>query len=142
MADLPGQMEAAAARKPQLVPVMIVCNGACRNSVDDMTPTDQFRSTFTSALTRLRREVPKTQVYVASVPDLKRLWSQGRKNVLGQQIWKLGICPSMLKDSDAMDAASTERRQRVGEQVDDYNQGLKDVCGKAPLCRYDDALHN
>jgi lysophospholipase L1-like esterase len=142
MADLPGQMEAAAARKPQLVTVMIGSNDACRNSVDDMTPTDEFRSTFTSALTRLRREVPKTQVYVASVPDLKRLWSQGRKNVLGRQIWKLGICPSMLKDSDAMDAASTERRRRVDEQVDDYNKVLKDVCGKDPLCRYDDAVHN
>ncbi|QLH21514.1 SGNH/GDSL hydrolase family protein [Streptomyces sp. Rer75] len=141
MADLPGQMEAAATRKPQLVTVMIGSNDACRDSVDDMTPTDEFRSTFTSALTRLRREVPKTQVYVASVPDLKRLWSQGRKNVLGRQIWKLGICPSMLKDSDAMDAASTERRQRVDEQVDDYNQVLKDVCGKDPLCRYDDAVH-
>ncbi|MFI0819690.1 SGNH/GDSL hydrolase family protein [Streptomyces sp. NPDC021098] len=141
MADLPGQMQAAAVRKPQLVTVMIGANDACRDSVDAMTPTDEFRSTFTSALTRLRREVPKTQVYVASVPDLKRLWSQGRKNVLGRQIWKLGICPSMLKDSDAMDAASTERRQRVDKQVDDYNKALKDVCGKDPLCRYDSAVH-
>ncbi|MEU0844370.1 SGNH/GDSL hydrolase family protein [Streptomyces sp. NPDC005962] len=142
MADLPGQMQAAAVRKPQLVTVMIGSNDACRNSVADMTSIDEFRSTFASALTRLRREVPKTQVYVASVPDLKRLWSEGRKNVLGRQIWKLGLCPSMLKDSDAMDAASTERRQQVDERVDDYNQVLKDVCGKDPLCRYDDAVHN
>ena len=142
MADLPGQMTAAATREPQLVTIMIGANDACRDSVADMTPTDEFRSVFTSALTRLRRDVPKTQVYVASVPDLKRLWSQGRKNVLGRQIWKLGICPSMLKDSDAMDAASTERRQQVDERVDDYNQVLKDVCGKDPLCRYDDAVHN
>ncbi|MFI0779563.1 SGNH/GDSL hydrolase family protein [Streptomyces sp. NPDC021212] len=142
MADLPAQMTAAATRKPQLVTIMIGANDACRDSVADMTSTDEFRSTFASALTRLRRAVPKTQVYVASVPDLKRLWSQGRKNVLGRQIWKLGICPSMLKDSDAMDAASTERRQRVDEQVDDYNQVLKDVCGKDPLCRYDGAVHN
>ncbi|MGW2324166.1 SGNH/GDSL hydrolase family protein [Streptomyces sp. NPDC001700] len=141
MADLPGQIEAAVARKPQLVTLMIGANDACRNSVTAMTPTDEFRSTFASALTRLRREVPKTQVYVASVPDLKRLWAEGRKNVLGRQIWKLGICPSMLKDSDAMDAASTERRQQVDERVDDYNQALKDVCGKDPLCRYDDAVH-
>jgi lysophospholipase L1-like esterase len=142
MADLPGQLAAAAARKPQLVTVMIGANDACRNSVADMTPTAEFRSTFASALTRLRREVPKTQVYVASVPDLKRLWSEGRKNVLGRQIWKLGLCPSMLKDSDAMDAASTERRQRVDERVDAYNGVLKDVCGRDPLCRYDDAVHN
>ncbi|MET8180407.1 SGNH/GDSL hydrolase family protein [Streptomyces sp. NPDC005336] len=142
VADLPGQMEAAAARKPKLLTVMIGANDACRDSVADMTPTDQFRTTFHSALTRLRRDLPKTQVYVASVPDLKRLWSEGRKNVFGKQIWKLGICPSMLKDSDALDAASNDRRQQVADRVDAYNKVLKDVCDQDPLCRYDPAVHN
>ncbi|NIY65168.1 MULTISPECIES: SGNH/GDSL hydrolase family protein [Streptomyces] len=141
VADLPGQIEAAAARKPKLITVMIGANDACRNSADDMTSTEQFRTTFTSALTRLRRDLPKTQVYVASVPDLKRLWSEGRKNVFGRQIWKLGICPSMLKDSQDLDAASNDRRQRVADQVTEYNKVLKDVCGRDVLCRYDPAVH-
>lgn len=141
VADLPGQIEAATARKPKLVTVMIGANDACRDSVADMTPTDQFRTTFTSALTRLRRDLPKAQVYVASVPDLKRLWSEGRKNVFGKQIWKLGICPSMLKDSDHLDAASNDRRRQVADRVDAYNKVLKDVCGRDPLCRYDPAVH-
>jgi lysophospholipase L1-like esterase len=142
MADLPGQIEAAAVRKPALVTVMIGANDACRDTVSHMTSKAEFRTTFTSALTRLRRDLPKAQVYVASVPDLKRLWSEGRKNVLGKQIWKLGICPSMLKDSDATDAASTDRRRQVEEQVDAYNGVLKDVCGRDALCRYDPAVHN
>ncbi|MGW7617160.1 SGNH/GDSL hydrolase family protein [Streptomyces antimycoticus] len=141
VADLPGQIEAAAARKPKLITVMIGANDACRDSVDEMTSTGQFRSTFTSALTRLRRDLPKTQVYVASVPDLKRLWSEGRKNVFGRQIWKLGICPSMLKDSEHLDAASNDRRQRVADRVTEYNKVLKDVCGRDVLCRYDPAVH-
>ncbi|MEU4896682.1 SGNH/GDSL hydrolase family protein [Streptomyces sp. NPDC044780] len=141
VADLPGQIEAAAAHKPKLITVMIGANDACRDSVDDMTSTEQFRTTFTSALTRLRRDLPKTQVYVASVPNLMRLWSEGRKNIFGKQIWKLGICPSMLKDSDAVDAASNERRQRVADQVTAYNKVLKDVCGRDVLCRYDPAVH-
>ena len=142
MADLPGQIEAAAARKPELVTVMIGANDACRDSVADITPTPRFRAAFTSALTRLRHDLPKTQVYVASVPDLKRLWSEGRKNVLGQQVWKLGICPSMLKDSDATDPASRSRRHQVEERVDAYNEVLKDVCGRDLLCRYDVAVHD
>ncbi|WP_236076111.1 SGNH/GDSL hydrolase family protein [Streptomyces coffeae] len=142
MDDLPDQVTAAVARKPQLVTVMIGANDACRASVSDMTSPEEFRTTFTSALTKLRRELPKTQVYVASVPNLKRLWSEGRKNVLGKQIWKLGICPSMLKDSDALDAASMDRRRQVSKRVNAYNQVLKDVCGRDPLCRYDPAVHN
>ncbi|MEU8823478.1 SGNH/GDSL hydrolase family protein [Streptomyces sp. NPDC048636] len=142
MDDLPGQVTAAVARKPQLVTVMIGANDACRASVSEMTSPEEFRTTFTSALTRLRRELPKTQVYVASVPDLKRLWSEGRKNVLGKQIWKLGICPSMLKDSDALDAASMDRRHQVAQRVESYNKVLKDVCGQDQLCRYDPAVHN
>ncbi|WP_432010650.1 SGNH/GDSL hydrolase family protein [Streptomyces cucumeris] len=142
MDDLPAQVTAAVGRKPQLVTVMIGANDACRASVSDMTSPEEFRTTFTSALTKLRRELPKTQVYVASVPDLKRLWSEGRKNVLGKQIWKLGICPSMLKDSDALDAASMDRRRQVAQRVKSYNKVLKDVCGRDELCRYDPAVHN
>ncbi|MDN3057490.1 SGNH/GDSL hydrolase family protein [Streptomyces sp. SRF1] len=141
VADLPGQIEAAAAHKPKLITVMIGANDACRDSVEDMTSVEQFRTTFTSALTRLRRDLPKTQVYVASVPDLKRLWSEGRKNIFGRQIWKLGICPSMLKDSDALDAASNARRQQVADRVTEYNKVLKDACGRDVLCRFDPAVH-
>ncbi|MDX3224710.1 SGNH/GDSL hydrolase family protein [Streptomyces sp. ME19-01-6] len=142
MADLSGQIQSAVTRKPQLVTILIGANDACRSSVDDMTPTADFRAEFSSALKTLRHDLPKTQVYVASVPDLKRLWSEGRKNVLGRQIWKLGICPSMLKDSDATDPAAEERRRRVEDRVDEYNATLKAVCAQDVLCRYDDAVHN
>ncbi|ADI10568.1 lipoprotein [Streptomyces bingchenggensis BCW-1] len=142
MADLSGQIQSAVTRKPQLVTVLIGANDACRSSVDDMTTTTDFRTDFSAALKTLRHDLPKTQVYVASVPDLKRLWSEGRKNVLGRQIWKLGICPSMLKDADATDPAADERRRRVEDRVDEYNAALKSVCSQDALCRYDDAVHN
>lgn len=142
MADLSGQVQSAVARRPELVTVLIGANDACRDSVDDMTPTAAFRTDFGAALKTLRRELPKTQVYVASVPDLKRLWSEGRKNVLGRQIWKLGICPSMLKDADATDPAAVERRRRVADRVDEYNTALKSVCTQDVLCRYDGAVHD
>ncbi|MEV5513637.1 SGNH/GDSL hydrolase family protein [Streptomyces flaveolus] len=137
MADLTGQVTQAAARKPELVTVMAGANDACRTTIDAMTPVADFRAQFEDAMRTLRRELPKAQVFVASIPDLKRLWSEGRANPLGKQVWKLGICPSMLADADAVDSAATLRRNTVRDRVDDYNEVLRDVCAKDRKCRTD-----
>ncbi|MFC9682149.1 SGNH/GDSL hydrolase family protein [Streptomyces sp. NPDC056948] len=137
MADLPGQMTQAVRRKPQLVTVMAGANDACRASTAAMTPVSGFRSDFEDALRTLREAVPKAQVFVASVPNLKRLWSQGRNSPLGKQVWQLGICPSMLGDADALDSAATLRRDTVQKRVEDYNKVLKEVCAEDKRCRYD-----
>lgn len=137
MADLPGQMAQAATKKPELVTVMAGANDACRSSVSAMTSVAEFRTQFQDALTTLREALPKTQVYVSSVPDLKRLWSEGRTNQLSKQIWKLGICPSMLGDADALDSAATLRRDTVQDRVESYNSVLREVCAKDQRCRFD-----
>ncbi|WP_141361219.1 SGNH/GDSL hydrolase family protein [Streptomyces sp. 6-11-2] len=137
MAELNGQMAQAVRKKPQLVTVMAGANDACRDSLDTMTPVSVFRAEFEAAMDTLRQALPKTQVYVSSVPDLKRLWSEGRTNALGKQIWKLGICPSMLGDADALDAAATKRRDTVQARVRAYNEVLKEVCAKDHRCRFD-----
>ncbi|MFC8512046.1 SGNH/GDSL hydrolase family protein [Streptomyces sp. NPDC057257] len=137
MADLPAQMAQAVAKKPQLVTVMVGANDACRSSTSAMTSVAEFRTDFEDALGTLREKLPKAQVYVASVPNLKRLWSQGRTNPLGKQVWKLGICPSMLADADALDSAATLRRDTVQKRVEAYNGVLKEVCGKDRRCRFD-----
>jgi lysophospholipase L1-like esterase len=137
MADLPAQIGQAVARKPQLVTVMVGANDACRASTSAMTSVADFRAGFEESLKSLRRALPKTQVYVASVPNLKRLWSQGRTNPLGKAVWKLGICPSMLADADALDSAATERRDTVLDRVEAYNKVLEQVCATDERCRFD-----
>ncbi|MGY0486754.1 SGNH/GDSL hydrolase family protein [Streptomyces sp. WG-D5] len=137
MADLPEQMSRAAARKPGLVTVMAGSNDACRPSVAGMTPVADFRADFQESLRQLRRTAPKAQVYVLSVPDLKRLWSQGRANPVGKQVWKLGICASMLADPDDLTTAAGERRDAVQARVVAYNEVLREVCAKDKKCRYD-----
>ncbi|MGC9497174.1 SGNH/GDSL hydrolase family protein [Streptomyces sp. WG7] len=142
MADLAGQVTRAAARGPELVTVMVGANDACRETASAMTPVADFRTQFEEAMATLRRSLPKAQVYVASIPDLKRLWSEGRTNPLGKQVWKLGICPSMLGDADSMDSAAKLRRNTVRERVQDYNEVLREVCAKDRRCRTDDgAVH-
>jgi lysophospholipase L1-like esterase len=137
MADLPAQMAQAASREPDLVTVMVGANDACRSSVSAMTSVSSFRTGFEEAMDTLRESLPKTQVYVSSVPDLKRLWSQGRTNALGKQVWKLGICPSMLGDPDVLTSAATLRRAKVQNRVEAYNKVLEEVCAKDRRCRFD-----
>jgi lysophospholipase L1-like esterase len=117
--------------------VMAGANDACRSSTSAMTSVEDFRKQFEDAMHTLRASLPKTQVYVSSVPNLMRLWSQGRTNPLGKQVWKLGICPSMLRDADALDTAATQRRATVQARVQAYNQVLRQVCAKDRRCRFD-----
>ncbi|MFJ6750522.1 MULTISPECIES: SGNH/GDSL hydrolase family protein [unclassified Streptomyces] len=140
MSDLPEQVTQAAAHRPELVTVLIGANDACRNDVRTMTPQAGFRADFAAAMKSLRRTLPRTQVYVAAVPDLLRLWSEGRKNPLGKQVWKLGICGSMLHDPDNLTMKADKRRKKVQERVMAYNAALADVCAKDTLCRFDPSV--
>ncbi|MGW5775425.1 SGNH/GDSL hydrolase family protein [Streptomyces sp. NPDC003863] len=137
MAELPAQMAGAAAEKPELVTVMMGANDACRPTPDLMTPVADFRADFESALARLRAGAPKAQVYVASVPDLKHLWSTGRVSPVGRQVWKLGICGAMLADAEDLGPAAEKRRAAVRDRVVAYNEVLGEVCAKDARCRYD-----
>jgi lysophospholipase L1-like esterase len=137
MAQLPEQMALAAKDEPELVTVMMGANDACRDSVRLMTPVADFRASFEASMRQLRAAAPKAQVYVSSVPDLERLWSTGRENPMGKQIWKLGICRSMLGDADDMGAAAVARREAVRERVVAYNGVLRDVCARDERCRDD-----
>lgn len=138
MADVPGQMARAVAHRPELVAVMAGANDACRDTTDAMTSVAEFRTQFEDAMGTLREALPKTQVYVASVPNLMRLWEQGRTSPVGRQVWKLGICPSMLGDAESLTTAANERRETVQGRVEAYNEVLEEVCEKDRHCRFDD----
>ncbi|MFZ3470007.1 SGNH/GDSL hydrolase family protein [Streptomyces sp. 4.24] len=137
MADLPGQLASAAAHKPGLVTVMVGSNDACRPSASSMTPVAAFRSGFENALADLRAASPASQVYVSSVPDLQRLWEQGKDDPMVRQVWRLGICQSMLAEPTSETAGATARREQVRARVVEYNEVLREVCAKDGLCRYD-----
>ncbi|WP_328298477.1 GDSL-type esterase/lipase family protein [Streptomyces sp. NBC_00435] len=137
MADLPGQLAEAAAHRPGLVTVMVGSNDACRPTASSMTAVADFRSGFEKALAGLRAASPTSQVYVSSVPDLQRLWEQGKDDPMVRQVWKLGICQSMLAEPTSAAAGATARRERVRARVVEYNEVLRAVCAKDTLCRYD-----
>ncbi|MEN3583006.1 SGNH/GDSL hydrolase family protein [Streptomyces sp. ZYX-F-203] len=143
MADLAGQMERAAAHRPALVTVLMGANDACRDTVAEMTSVADFRAGFERALGALRQASPGSRVFVAGIPDLMRLWEQGRTDPLAGRVWELGVCPTMLGDADATDPAATERRETVGRRVEDFNRVLEEVCAEDRLCRTDGgAVHD
>ncbi|MFJ7985704.1 SGNH/GDSL hydrolase family protein [Streptomyces sp. NPDC096351] len=137
MAELPEQMAAAAAERPELVTVMMGANDACRATPELMTPVADFRTQFETALARLRKGAPKAQVYVASVPSLMHLWSTGRIVPMGLEVWKLGVCGAMLADAADLGASAERRRAEVQDRVVAYNRVLSEVCAKDERCRYD-----
>ncbi|MFF6791141.1 SGNH/GDSL hydrolase family protein [Streptomyces filamentosus] len=137
VAALPAQMARAAAERPGLVTVMIGANDACRPTPAGMTPVADFRRSFETALARLRKDAPKARVYVASVPDLRRLWDTGRAEPPARRVWELGVCGSMLADPEDLGAAAEERRASVAGRVAAYNRVLGEVCARDALCRYD-----
>lgn len=137
MSDLPAQARAAAAHRPAMVTVLIGANDACAADVGAMTPVADFRATFDDTLSYLHRTLPGTQVMVASIPDLQRLWSVGRSNMLGREVWKLGLCPTMLSDPTSSSASAQARRTEVRDRVIAYNSALGQVCQRYARCRYD-----
>jgi lysophospholipase L1-like esterase len=138
VADLPDQARAAAVHHPAMVTVLIGANDACAADTGAMTSVADFRASFDDTLSYLHRTLPTTQVLVASVPDLRRLWSVGKANPLGREVWQLGLCPTMLDDPTANSPAVTQRRTTVRDRVEAYNTALGQVCSTYPRCRYDD----
>ncbi|AZM45844.1 hypothetical protein DMB38_08380 [Streptomyces sp. WAC 06738] len=138
VADLPVQTGEAIARRPDLVTILMGANDACTESAEEMTPVADYRTAVADSLDRLEADLPRTQVYVSSVPSLMRLWEVGRGSMVTRQVWSLGICQSMLADPSDLGTTASGRREEVQDRVVAYNAVLAEECGKHPLCVYDD----
>lgn len=137
IADLPAQAREAVEREPELLTVLIGANDACAATPETMTEVADFRSDFTEALAVVREELPTTQVFVASIPDLLRLWSEAKDQPRARLAWGFGICPSMLSDPSAVTPEAEERRAAVQERVQEYNEAMAEVCDADEHCRHD-----
>jgi lysophospholipase L1-like esterase len=138
MADLNGQAQTAVARGVQYVTILIGANDACRSSEAAMTPVATFETQFRLAMSTLTGGLPTAAVFVASIPDVKRLWEVGRGSFAARTAWSLfGICQSMLARPTSTAAADVARRDRVRARVIAYNDVLARVCAEHAACRFD-----
>jgi lysophospholipase L1-like esterase len=139
MADLTTQAQAAVAQNVDYVTILIGANDACASTETGMTPVSTFESQFRQALTTLTSGLPNAAIFVASIPDLKRLWEIGRTSFWARTAWSLyQICQSMLARPLSTASADIERRERVRQRVVDYNAVLARVCSEHSVCDFDD----
>jgi lysophospholipase L1-like esterase len=142
--ELPGQAAAAVGHRPEYVAILIGANDVCRSRVGDMTGTGQFEVQVGVALSTLRAGVPKARILMVSLPDIYRVWEVAHTNKSAQQVWALGVCPTLLANPTSTAAADIQRRQLFRDRIDAYDAILAKACQDyGPLCRYDGGVvHN
>ncbi|WP_248960708.1 SGNH/GDSL hydrolase family protein [Sphaerisporangium perillae] len=138
VADMPGQAQQAVSQDADYVTILIGANDACASSEAGMTSVATFETDFRTTMQTLTTGLPGASIFVASIPDIKRLWEVGKGSLSARTAWAaLDICQSMLARPRSTDAADVARRDRVRQRVADYNTVLARVCGEQPTCRYD-----
>lgn len=137
---LAGQAASAVATGAQYVTIEIGANDACRRSEADMTPVEDYRRNIRAGLAVLREGLPSARVFVASLPDLRRLWEVGHGKWYVRKAWdKLDVCPSMLGRPGSNNPEDVDRRDRVRTRTMLYNEVLAEECAAyGPFCRFDD----
>jgi lysophospholipase L1-like esterase len=143
-ADMDRQANAAADRQVQYVTIEIGANDACTSTESTMTPVATFRQQIDAALGTLGSRLPDARVFVASIPNIKRLWSIAKDNATARTYWSwFGICQSMLANPTSTAEADVQRRERVLQRVVGFNNQLAEACAAYNLaykanCKFDD----
>ncbi|MFI9841812.1 GDSL-type esterase/lipase family protein [Nonomuraea sp. NPDC051941] len=138
-ADLLGQVRKAVEAKADYVTILIGAQDACVRTEQAMTPVETYRRRMDAALAELRAGMPAARVFIASIPDVRRLWQVGKTVPLARTFWTAGhICQSMLAQPTSTKRADVERRQRVRARVMAYNRAAAQACARfGPGCRTD-----
>ena len=136
---LNGQAQKAVAQGAQYVTIEIGANDACTRTVSAMTPTSTFKANVQAALATLSASPSAPQIFVASIPNLQRMYDLNKSSLSARFAWGLlGICQSMLASPTSTKAADVQRRAAVQTRVNEYNQALAEACAGYPAtCRWD-----
>jgi lysophospholipase L1-like esterase len=139
MTDLNGQAQTAVSRGVGYVTILMGANDACTSSESTMTPVATYRAQLDAALTTLKNGLPNAAVFIASVPDIKRLWFIGKDSSSARSAWNgFGICQSMLANPQSTAQADVDRRARVQQRVIDFNTQLAQACtAYGANCKFD-----
>ncbi|MEV1177544.1 SGNH/GDSL hydrolase family protein [Nonomuraea sp. NPDC049784] len=138
-ADLLGQVRKAVEAKASYVTILVGAQDACTRTEQAMTPVETYRKRLDTALAELRAGLPAVRVFIASIPDLRRLWKVGKARALARTFWTVGhICQSMLAKPASTKRADVQRRDRVRARVVAYNHEAAEACAAfGPACHTD-----
>jgi lysophospholipase L1-like esterase len=134
MRDAQGQAQTAVSQGARYVTILMGANDACTSAPATMTTVSDFRAQFAATMSTLVAGLPAgSHVFVASVPNIYRLWQVLHTDPAAQLVWwGAQICQSMLSLSN-----TEADRLAVLARVEAFNGVLADVCGQYAICRYD-----
>ncbi len=135
---LANQAQTAVNQGVGYVTVLMGANDACTSSESTMTSVDSFRTSFEAAMATLDPDARGVKVFVASIPDVHRLWEVGHVSGSARTAWAtFGICQSLLENPTSTHPDDVARRQRVRQRVIDFNQIMHEECVVYVNCRDD-----
>jgi lysophospholipase L1-like esterase len=139
MIDLNGQATTAVSQGVQYVTILMGANDACTSSESTMTDVTTYRSQLDAALTTLKNGLPNAAIFIASVPDIYRLWYIGHTSSAAVSAWNgFKVCQSMLANPTSTAQADVDRRARVRQRVIDFNTQLAQACTNyGANCKFD-----
>ena len=138
MAGLNGQVGAAVAQQVDYVTVLMGANDVCTSSVSTMTPAATLAAQLRTALQTLSAGLPNARIFVASVPNVYRLWAILHTDLLAVLTWDIGgICQSLLANPTSTAPADVARRQQVYDRTVADNVAIANVCAQFVHCRFD-----
>jgi len=132
------QVTKAVNQGAQYVTIEIGANDACTRTVAGMTPTATYKANIDAALAALSANSSKREIFVASVPNLLRMYELNRGSSTARFTWSiLGLCQSLLANPSSTSATDTARRAAVQTRVNEYNAVLQASCAATVNCRFD-----
>jgi lysophospholipase L1-like esterase len=138
MADLAGQMSAVISQKAEYITIEMGGNDLCTSSAATMTSVANFEAQFRAAIVKVTTALPRSRIFVASIPNVERLWEVLKDNALARFAWDLfDVCQSMLANPLSTEQADVDRRAAVKAREEAFNQVLADVCHAYTQCKYD-----
>ena len=112
---------------PDYVTLMIGPNDICAETASDMVKTRDYHANIAKSVDEILAQSPNTRILLNSVPNIERLRevAHDKKLHVGltcEKMWKtLKLCPTLTTVDDPGE------REKVGQQVIDYNNVLRDI---------------
>jgi lysophospholipase L1-like esterase len=133
MAEADDQAALAVSQGAEYVTILMGANDVCTSSRSTMTSVADFRARFEAAMQVLAAGLPDSHVFVASIPNVRRLWRLFHDHPVARLVWRTArICQSMLSESN-----TPADRRAVLERERRFNEVLAQVCAAYANCRFD-----
>ncbi len=134
MSSAPAQARRAVARRVEYVTILLGANDLCAWSRHGITSEASFVRSFRRSLEILTEGLPEARIFVASIPNVARLWDLFHDDPLVVAAWDyMGTCRAMLSSK-----ASERDRAFVADRNLAFNEALSKVCAGFDRCRFDD----